>query len=97
MTVLSNADVDLVYVFRSGDQLCVGDQIAAGARIGTVGPERGSADGYLHFEVHTDGVHTSPLRYLGNLGLLPWPPQGRPRPVSGTYPAATPCSITVAG
>lgn len=93
--VVSNPEADMVYVFRSDGEHREGDQIAAGARIGTVGPETGSLDGYLHFEVHVDGGHTSPLRYLGNLGLRPWPPQGRPRPVSGTYPAATPCAITV--
>lgn len=95
--VVSNTDVDMVYVFRSDRKHRVGDEIAAGTPIGAVGPEAESADGYLHFEVHADGRHTSPLRYLGNLGLLPWPPQGRPRPVSGTYPAATPCGITVPG
>ncbi|MDP7720857.1 peptidoglycan DD-metalloendopeptidase family protein [Mycobacterium sp. TY814] len=93
---VSNAEADLVYVFRGGEHR-VGDEIAAGAQIGAVGLEAESADGYLHFEVHAGGGHTSPLRYLGNRGLQPWPPQGRPRPVSGTYPAATPCTITVAG
>ncbi|WP_205877838.1 peptidoglycan DD-metalloendopeptidase family protein [Mycobacterium camsae] len=95
LVVVSNADADMVYVFRSGGEFRVGDEIAAGARIGAVGQEAESSDGYLHFEVHTGGRHTNPLRYLGNRGLLPWPPRGRPRPVSGTYPAATPCSITV--
>lgn len=95
--VVSNAGVDMVYVFRPDREHRVGDDIAAGTQIGVVGPEAESADGYLHFEVHADGRHTSPLRYLGNLGLLPWPPRGRSRPVSGTYPAVTPCSITIPG
>ncbi|OBK27006.1 hypothetical protein A5634_23965 [Mycobacterium asiaticum] len=93
---VQDANVDLVYVFRNtgAPLITVGERIAAGARIGTVGPEAESSDGYLHFEVHADGGHTSPLRYLANLGLQPWPPQGRPRPVSGIYPAVTPCTIT---
>ncbi|WP_370653125.1 MULTISPECIES: peptidoglycan DD-metalloendopeptidase family protein [Mycobacterium] len=92
---ISNAHADLVYVLRSGEDHAPGAQIAAGTQIGTVGREAESADGYLHFEVQRDGAHTSPVRYLANMGLHPWPPRGRPRPVSGTYPAATPCTITV--
>ncbi|MCV7195497.1 peptidoglycan DD-metalloendopeptidase family protein [Mycobacterium angelicum] len=91
-----NANVDTVYVFRSaGDRrITVEDQITAGARIGTLGSETESMDGYLHFEVHVGGKHTSPLRYLANIGLQPWPPQGRPRPVLGSYAPVTPCTIS---
>ncbi|BBX73755.1 peptidoglycan DD-metalloendopeptidase family protein [Mycobacterium shinjukuense] len=93
---ISTGNVDTVYVFRSDDRRGIGvaDRIDAGARIGAIGREADSADGYLHFEVHVDGGHTSPVRYLANMGLQPWPPRGRPRPVSGTYPPATPCTIT---
>src|SRR5699024_5141646 len=89
MTV-SGANVDTVYVFRPGDdsRIAAGHRIAAGAQIGTIGPAAESTDGYLHFEVRADGRHTNPVRYLANMGLQPWPPAGRPRPVSGTYPPA---------
>ncbi|BBX96117.1 peptidoglycan DD-metalloendopeptidase family protein [Mycobacterium lacus] len=94
---ICNAGVDTVYVFRSHGErrLAIDDHITAGARIGTIGPETGSTDGYLHFEVHIDGRHADPVRYLANMGLQPWPPRGRPRPVSGTYPPATPCTVAV--
>lgn len=94
---ISNRGVDIVYAFRSDHHRRIADneRIAAGQRIGTIGAEAESVDGYVHLEVRRDGSHTSPIRYLANMGLRPWPPQGRPRPVSGTYPAATPCTITV--
>ncbi|MCV7079014.1 peptidoglycan DD-metalloendopeptidase family protein [Mycobacterium szulgai] len=93
---ISNANVDTVYVFRSdGDRpIAIDDHITAGARIGTLGGEAESPDGYLHFEVRVEGRHTSPVRYLANMGLRPWPPQGRPRPVLGSYAPVTPCTIS---
>lgn len=94
---VSNAKVDTVYVFRSDCDLeiSINDHIAAGARIGTLGSETESTDGLLHFEVHVEGKHTSPVRFLANMGLEPWPPQGRPRPVLGGYAPVTPCTIVV--
>jgi Peptidase family M23/Glycosyl transferase family 2 len=93
---VSRDALDTVYVFRPGDglRIAVDDQVAAGARIGTLGPDDESRDGFLHFEVRVDGEHTSPVRYLANMGLKPWPPAGLPRPVSGTFPASSPCTIT---
>jgi hypothetical protein len=93
---VSRGELDTVYVFRPCDELPIAhdDRIAAGARIGALGPEAQSRDGFLHFEVRAGGEHTSPVRYLANMGLRPWPPAGRPRPVSGTFPASSPCTIT---
>ncbi|HEV7362085.1 MAG TPA: M23 family metallopeptidase, partial [Mycobacterium sp.] len=93
---VSRGALDTVYVFRPGDglRIAVNDQVAAGARIGALGPDDESRDGFLHFEVRVDGEHTSPVRYLANMGLQPWPPAGLPRPVSGTFPPSSPCTIT---
>lgn len=93
---VSNANVDTVYVFRSdGDRrISLGDHITAGVRIGTLGSATESTDEYLHFEVHVEGRHTSPVRYLANMGLQPWPPRGRPRPVLGSYAPVTPCTVS---
>jgi murein DD-endopeptidase MepM/ murein hydrolase activator NlpD len=93
---ISGADVDTVYVFRPGEQQQIGvdDQVAAGAHIGAIGAQAESPDGFLHFEVRIAGRHTSPVRYLANMGLQPWPPAGRPRPVAGTFPPSSPCTIT---
>jgi len=93
---ITREGLDTVYVFRPGDKVRIeiDDQVAAGARIGVLGAEAESSDGFLHFEVRVDGEHTSPVRYLANMGLQPWPPAGRPRPVSGTYPPSSPCTIT---
>jgi murein DD-endopeptidase MepM/ murein hydrolase activator NlpD len=92
---ISNANLDTVYVFRSnGSRIAVGDRITASSQIATIGPETYTTDEFLHFEVYADGRHTNPVRHLANMGLQPWPPAGRPRPVSGTYPPATPCTIT---
>jgi murein DD-endopeptidase MepM/ murein hydrolase activator NlpD len=94
--IISRAEVETVYVFRPGERLHVGvdDQVAAGAQLGVIGAETESRDGFLHFEVRVAGRHTSAVRYLANMGLKPWPPPGRPRPVSGTFPPSSPCTIT---
>ncbi|CLY21549.1 Membrane-bound metallopeptidase [Mycobacterium tuberculosis] len=93
---IARCELDVVYVFRPGDEgrLVLGDRIAAGAQLGTIGAQGESADGYLHFEVRTQDGHVNPVRYLANMGLRPWPPPGRLRAVSGSYPPATPCTIT---
>lgn len=93
---VSRGALDTIYVFRPGDryQPAVGDRVAAGTRLGALGREVGSRDGFLHFEIRVDGQHRSPVRYLANMGLQPWPPAGRPRPVSGTFPPSSPCTIT---
>ncbi|RFZ09488.1 putative peptidase [Mycobacterium marinum] len=96
MTISQGPDLDVVYVFRPVERngMSVGDRVRAGARLGAIGAEGDSDDGYLHFEVRQRGSHVNPLRYLANLGLRPWPPPGRLRAVSGSYPPATPCTIT---
>lgn len=93
---ISDGDSEIRYVFRLGDatHIAVGDRINAGTQIGNIGAEGQSADGYLHFETRVRGAHVNPLRFLGNMGLRPWPPPGRLRAVSGNYPPATPCTIT---
>lgn len=93
---ISHGNLDFIYVFRPGgdSRIALGDRIAAGARIGTIGAEAKSTDGYLHFEVRVEGRHTEPVRYLANMGLPPWAPPGRLRAVSRSYPPATPCTIT---
>lgn len=93
---IARCELDVAYVFRPGDEgrLVLGDRIAAGAQLGTIGAQGESADGYLHFEVRTQDGHVNPVRYLANMGLRPWPPPGRLRAVSGSYPPATPCTIT---
>lgn len=87
---------ETVYTFRPGGdgQIEVGSRIEAGTELGVLRLEAGFADGFVHFEVRVDGQHVSPVRYLANMGLTPWTPAGRPRPVSGTFPPSSPCTIT---
>ncbi|WAJ47586.1 peptidoglycan DD-metalloendopeptidase family protein [Mycobacterium sp. Aquia_216] len=93
---IAEGDTEIRYVFRPGDdtQIALGDRIDAGTRIGSIGAEDQSSDGFLHFETRVGRAHVNPLRYLGNMGLRPWPPPGRLRAVAGHYPPATPCTIT---
>ena len=85
---------ELVYTFRPGDDLTERTDVNAGEQLGTLSQEPQSLDGFLHFEVRLDGETISPARYLANRGMQPWPPAGRPRAVSGTYPPSSPCTIT---
>lgn len=94
---IADSDTEIRYTFRPGDNSrpAVGDRIRAGTPIGCLGAD--DRDGYLHFETRIGGAHVNPLRFLGNMGLRPWPPPGRLRAVSGSYPPATPCTITADG
>ena len=86
---VSRDALDTVYVFRPGDglRIAVDDQVAAGARIGALGQEDESRDGFLHFEVRVDGEHTSPVRYLANMGLTAVATGGTPATGVGNLPA----------
>ncbi|KUI41809.1 hypothetical protein AU198_11635 [Mycobacterium sp. GA-1199] len=94
---IAGADSESSYVFRPGDgrRIEVGSRVDAGAQLGVLQAQAESADGFLHFEVRVDGKHVNPVRHLGNMGLKPWTPSGRPRPVSGTFPPSSPCKIIV--
>lgn len=84
---IARCELDVVYVFRPGDEgrLVLGDRIAAGAQLGTIGAQGESADGYLHFEVRTQDGHVNPVRYLANMGYG----RGRHRDGCEPYRAAT--------
>lgn len=53
-----------LYAHQSRITVSVGEQVAAGERIGFVGCTGYCTGDHLHFEVHINGKHTDPLPYL---------------------------------
>ncbi|MEX0756546.1 MAG: peptidoglycan DD-metalloendopeptidase family protein, partial [Acidimicrobiia bacterium] len=53
-----------LYAHQSRISVSVGQQLAAGQRVGSVGCTGFCTGDHLHFEVHINGNHTDPLPYL---------------------------------
>ncbi|MEX2279620.1 MAG: peptidoglycan DD-metalloendopeptidase family protein [Acidimicrobiia bacterium] len=53
-----------LYAHQSRIAVSVGEQVAAGERVGFVGCTGFCTGDHLHFEVHINGNHTDPLPYL---------------------------------
>ena len=67
---ISHGSLSTRYCQLEDAAVAAGDQVTAGAEIGTVGSTGASTGAHLHLEVYQDGVLTDPLNFLS------WEPLG---------------------
>ena len=76
LVVVSTGNVQTYYAHQVDGSLAVtvGQQVAAGQRVGAVGSTGNSTGPHLHFEVRVDGVPTDPVSFLRRYGVDPGTP-----------------------